>query len=130
LTPTLAGFQEYLPEVRTKPDGPRKKWIVDGIESLPYLAATAVEAGVTVLAGTDSRPHGRILHEIRALAAAGLKPHDAIGAASWAARAYLGLPGLEPGAPADAVVYAEDPRTNLDQLAAPLAVILRGRRVR
>jgi len=130
LTPTLAGFQRHLPDIRTKPEGPRKTWIVDGIEALPYLAAAAVEAGVTVLAGTDSRPHGRILDEIRALAGAGMKAHDALGAASWTARAYLGLPGLEDGAPADAVVYAEDPRADLDQLDTPVAVVLRGRRVR
>jgi imidazolonepropionase-like amidohydrolase len=35
--------------------------------------------------------------------------HQALGAASWTARSYLGLPGLVPGAPADAVVYDEDP---------------------
>jgi imidazolonepropionase-like amidohydrolase len=130
LTPTLAGFQRHLPDIRTKPEGPRKTWILDGIEALAYLAAAAVEAGVTVLAGTDSRPHGRILDEIRALAGAGMKAHDALGAASWTARAYLGLPGLEEGAPADAVVYAEDPRADLDQLETPVAVVLRGRRVR
>ena len=33
-------------------------------------------------------------------------------------------------APADAVVYAKDPRTDLDQLEHPLAVVLRGIRVR
>lgn len=130
LTPTLAGFQRHLPDIRTKPEGPRKTWILNGIEALPYLAATAVEAGVTVLAGTDSRPHGRILDEIRALADTGMKAHDALGAGSWTARAYLGLPGLEEGAPADAVVYAEDPRADLDQLETPVAVVLRGRRVR
>jgi imidazolonepropionase-like amidohydrolase len=92
--------------------------------------AAAAEAGVVVLAGTDSQPHGRVVDEVRALAAAGMRPHDALGAASWAAREYLGLPGLVPGAPADAVVYARDPRSDLDQLTAPLAVVLRGKRVR
>jgi hypothetical protein len=42
----------------------------------------------------------------------------------------MGLLGLEPGAPADAVVYAEDSRLDLNQLASPIAVILRGRCVR
>ena len=64
------------------------------------------------------------------MAAAGVPPHDALGAASWAARAYLGLPGLVPGAPADAVVYADDPRTDLAALDHPTAVILRGAVVR
>jgi len=64
---------------------------------------------------------------IRPLAAAGVRPHDALAARSWAARAYLGLPGLVPGAPADAVIYDADPRADLDQLDHPRAVILRGR---
>jgi imidazolonepropionase-like amidohydrolase len=34
----------------------------------------------------------------------------AIGAASWTARRYLGLPSLTTGAPADLVVYDADPR--------------------
>jgi imidazolonepropionase-like amidohydrolase len=82
--------------------------------------------GVTILAGTDSRPCGRVVDEIRALAAAGVLPHDAIGAASWAARSYLGLPGLTEGAPADAVIYDADPRLDISQLATPRAVVLRG----
>lgn len=52
--------------------------------------------------------------------------HDALAAGSWAARAYLGLPGLAEGAPADAVVYDSDPRADLGQLDHPRAVILRG----
>ncbi|MHC5909224.1 amidohydrolase family protein, partial [Streptomyces sp. S6] len=51
-------------------------------------------------------------------------------AASWTARTWLGLPGLVPGAPADAVLYDRDPRTDLGVLDRPTAVILRGRRVR
>jgi imidazolonepropionase-like amidohydrolase len=130
LTPTLSTLASALDSARDRPDSPRKRWLVGGVEVHPQLVAAATEAGVTVLAGTDSRPHGRIIDEVRALAAAGMRPHQALGAASWTAREYLGLPGLEPGAPADAVVYAQDPRENLGQLAEPLAVILRGRRVR
>ena len=130
LTPTLATLQNSLEAVRKREDSPRKRWYVEGASAHAGLVAAAAEAGVLVLAGTDSVPHGRILDEVRALAAAGLRPHDAPAAASWSAREYLGLAGLVPGAPADAVVYEEDPRTDLDQLAAPAAVILRGRRVR
>jgi len=47
----------------------------------------------------------------------------------WGRRADLGdLPGLAEGAPADAVVYDADPRTDLGRLDHPRAVILRGRR--
>ncbi len=83
-----------------------------------------------MLAGTDSRPHGGIAGEVRALVAAGVSPHEALAAASWAARSYLGLPGLIDGAPADAVVFNVDPRADLSQLDSPRAVIVRGKRVR
>jgi imidazolonepropionase-like amidohydrolase len=126
LTPTLSVLLGELPYVRKKPDGPRKAWLVDGATRHGPLAAAAAEAGVTMLAGTDSRPHGRIADEIRALASAGVSPHDALGAASWGARAFLGLAGLVPGAPADVVVYDEDPRVDFDQLGVPRAVVLRG----
>ena len=127
LTPTLSVINAGMAKVVRQPDGPRKQWYLHGASVHGKLAAQAVEAGVTVLAGTDSRPHGRVTDEIRALVTAGLRPHDAIAAASWTARSYLGLAGLEPGAPADAVVYDSDPRADLGQLTAPSAVILRGK---
>ncbi|RSN09735.1 amidohydrolase [Streptomyces sp. WAC 05977] len=130
LTPTLSVFQAGVGRVRNREDTPRKRWFVSGVEAHPALVVAAAEAGVKILAGTDSRPHGRVGDEIRALAEAGLRTHDALAAGSWAAREYLGLPGLAPGAPADAVVYAEDPREDLGQLEHPVAVILRGVRVR
>ena len=126
LTPTLSVITASLAEVRGRPDGPRKDWYVNGASVHGQLAAAAAEAGVTILAGTDSRPHGRVTAEIRALAAAGISSHEALAAGSWRARAYLGTLGLVPGAPADAVVYDTDPRTDLAQLDTPRAVILGG----
>jgi imidazolonepropionase-like amidohydrolase len=124
--PTLSVITTSLDEVRARPDSARRRWYLDGASAHAGLAAAAAEAGVVVLAGTDSRPHGQIADEVRALAAAGVPPHDALGAASWTARSYLGLAGLTPGEPADVVVYDEDPRTNLAQLDAPRAIVLRG----
>jgi imidazolonepropionase-like amidohydrolase len=129
LTPTLTVITEDLPSIRKRPDSPRKDWYLGGASVHGQLAAAAAEAGVTLLAGTDSRPHGRVADEIRSLAAAGVPPEQALAAGSWTARGFLGLPGLEPGAPADAVVYATDPRADLSQLDHPQAVILRGRLV-
>ena len=119
LTPTLTVITGSLERAMSRPDGPRKDWYVGGASVHGQLCAAAAEAGVTVLAGTDSRPHGRVADEIRALAAAGVPAHDALAAGSWGARAYLGLPGLVPGAPADAVVYDTDPRDDLGQLDHP-----------
>ena len=93
----------------------------------------AHEAGVAVLAGTDAGgvlPHGLVAQEIQALHAAGLPAEVALAAGSWGARDYLGLPGLVEGAPADFVVYAEDPRRDLGTLATPSRIVLRGAVVR
>jgi hypothetical protein len=40
-----------------------------------------------------------IRHEVDLLVAAGLEPEVALGAASWTARSWLGLPGIEEAAP-------------------------------
>ncbi len=129
LTPTLSVITAALASARDRPDNARKRWYVAGASAHGPLTVAAVEAGVTVLAGTDSRPHGRIVDEIRAFVDAGVAPHDALAAASWDARSYLGFGGLVAGAPADAVVYDTDPRTDLAQLDAPRAVVARGRLV-
>jgi imidazolonepropionase-like amidohydrolase len=88
----------------------------------------AAEAGVPVYAGTDAGGgirHGRIADEVAALHAAGVP--DALGAASWRARAWLGRPAVEVGARADLVVYRDDPRINPAALRHPELVLLRGR---
>jgi imidazolonepropionase-like amidohydrolase len=123
LTPTLSVIETALADVGDRDD----RGLAAAVQKHRQLVVQAADAGVTLLAGTDSRPHGQITDEIGALVAAGLRPVDALAAASWAARAYLRWAGLEPGAPADAVVYDEDPRADLSQLGNPAAVVLRGR---
>ena len=53
-----------------------------------------------------------------------------VAAGSWAARAWLGFPGLVDGGLGDLVVYAEDPRADLRVLRDPARIVLRGRVVR
>ncbi|SDF36760.1 amidohydrolase family protein [Pseudonocardia oroxyli] len=87
----------------------------------------AMDAGVPVFAGTDAGggiAHGRIADEVLALRAAGHP--DPVGAASWTAREWLGRPLLEPGAPADLVVYRSDPRVDPEVLREPVLVLLGG----
>ena len=94
---------------------------------------SAWEAGLPVYTGTDaggSLPHGLIRDEIRALIGAGIPQPDVIAQASWRGRAWLGLPGLDEGAPADLVVYENDPRHDLATIMAPVRMILRGAVVR
>jgi imidazolonepropionase-like amidohydrolase len=90
----------------------------------------AREAGIAIYAGTDAGSavaHGRIAEEVEALKGIGMSPTDALGAASWTAREWLGRPGLEHGASADLVCYADDPRSGVDALSNPARIILRGR---
>ena len=92
--------------------------------------AAAHEAGVPIFAGTDAGSmvaHGRIGDEVDALKGIGMTPTEALGAASWTARDWLGRPSLEHGASADLVCYAEDPRTGAAVINHPDLVVLRGR---
>jgi imidazolonepropionase-like amidohydrolase len=90
---------------------------------------SAHEAGVPIYTGTDaggSLPHGLIRDEIRALIGAGIPQAEVIAQASWRGREWLGLPGLDEGAPADLVVYDTDPRVDLAAILAPRRMVLRG----
>lgn len=93
----------------------------------------AWETGVPVYAGTDaggSIAHGLVADEVAELVTAGLPPLAALDAACWAARSWLGRPGLVDGQPADLVVYDADPRRDPAVLAHPRLVVLRGRVVK
>lgn len=91
---------------------------------------SAWEAGIPIYTGTDaggSQPHGLVREEIRALVGAGIPIADVIAGASWKAREWLGWPGLEEGAPADFIVFDDDPRANLEKMYRPRLTVLRGR---
>ncbi|MCW4353952.1 amidohydrolase family protein [Hoyosella sp. YIM 151337] len=92
---------------------------------------SAIEAGVPVYTGTDAGgmiKHGRVVDEIVSLLRVGMTPADALGAGSWEAREWLGVPQrYAPGDRADFTVYSEDPRRNLDTLRAPARVVCDGR---
>lgn len=92
----------------------------------------AYDAGIPVYVGTDAGgtlPHGLVAAEVAELTKAGIPPVEALAATTWAAREWLGRPGLEEGATADLVVYEEDPRADVRVLAAPRRVVLNGRAV-
>jgi imidazolonepropionase-like amidohydrolase len=94
----------------------------------PRLAA-ARDAGVRIFAGTDAGgmiAHGRIGDEVEALKGIGMSPTEALGAACWDARRWLGRPGLDDGASADMLCYKDDPRQGPAVLQSPDVVILRG----
>ena len=90
----------------------------------------AYDAGVPLYAGSDGggvTRHGNLAGEVLALADLGLPAQQALGAASWRARAWLGWnPTLHEGAAADFVVYPRDPIADLGVLREPACVVLRG----
>ncbi|HET6625492.1 MAG TPA: amidohydrolase family protein [Nocardioidaceae bacterium] len=90
----------------------------------------AHEAGVAIYAGTDAGgvlPHGLIGDEVLELTTYGLSAEDALGAASWRAREWLGLDGtLAEGTPADFVVFDTDPLEDIGVLKDPKRIVLRG----
>jgi imidazolonepropionase-like amidohydrolase len=131
VVPTLINI-DYFPEFAEQAGS---KFPVYGAHMLalhktsrPRIHA-AWEAGVQIYVGTDaggSLLHGLVREEIRALVGAGIPLADVIAQASWRARAWLGLPGLEEQAPADMVVFEEDPRINLSTIDSPVRTILHG----
>jgi len=97
------------------------------------VVRAAYDAGVPIYAGTDAGSeiaHGRIADEVSALHVAGMSPSDALAAASWRAREWLGVSdGLGDGSEANFVVYPADPTKDLSVLQHPSHVVLKGRLV-
>ena len=114
-----------VPDAGTHPVTPqiRADWI-----------STFHEAGVPVIAGTDSgingHPHrGAAISGIRGLVAAGMTNSDALAAASGkgmvaAGRSTAGY--LRPGFKAELIVLNDDPRRNLETVSAPEGVMVGG----
>jgi imidazolonepropionase-like amidohydrolase len=87
------------------------------------------EAGIPLLVGTDAGGtvgHGSFARECAEMVAAGVPTPDVVAAATWVARRFLGAPGIEEGASADVVAFADDPRADIRALASPDAIVLRG----
>jgi imidazolonepropionase-like amidohydrolase len=130
LVPTLINIENF-PGIA---DGAGKyptyaKHMRDLHASCHRRVGAAHEAGVPIYAGTDAGgmiAHGRVADEVTALQRVGMSAHQALGAASWDARKWLGRNGIEDGAPADVICFRDDPRTP-GVLSDPDLVILNGR---
>jgi imidazolonepropionase-like amidohydrolase len=124
LVPTMGAVAEPPPPGADDSTRARSS---DRASRQPSMVRMAWEAGVLVLAGTDvALPHGMIRKEVRLLADAGLPSEVALGAASWKARSFLRLPGIEEGAPADVVAFDRNPLEDLSALARPILIALGG----
>ncbi|HEV3355156.1 MAG TPA: amidohydrolase family protein [Pseudonocardiaceae bacterium] len=128
LVPTLTAAAGATDRMRVMERSEFVNWMLAGWEKVLPITRSAHEAGVIVLAGTDSVPFGKITTEIDWLRKAGLPTEVAVGAASWTARDWLGLTGrIADGALADLVIYDEDPLADPGVLAHPKRIILKGR---
>jgi imidazolonepropionase-like amidohydrolase len=132
IVPTLvniATFPEIAASAREKFPGYSERMLALHARRYETVAA-AHDAGIPIYVGTDaggSLRHGLVAQEALELTRAGLTEEQALYAAAWGARAWLGRPGLEEGADADLVVYGIDPRSEIRALAAPEHIVLRGR---
>jgi imidazolonepropionase-like amidohydrolase len=100
-------------------------------DRFPQVVRSAFEAGVPIYVGSDAGggiDHGLAAREMLLLhTSAGLPAEAVLRAGSWAAREWLGFPGLVEGGLADLVVYERDPRADLTALLEPAVIVLRGR---
>ncbi len=103
-------------------------------DRFPAVVTAAYEAGVPIYVGTDAGggiAHGQVAAEmLRLRDQAGMSTMDVLAAGSWAARSWLGFPGLAEGGLADVVVYDSDPRKDLAAIREPRLIVLRGQVVR
>lgn len=123
-TPTLATVEAFLRkfEEAGAPAAVRQEWDERMSECLPL----AVSMGVPVLVGSDELAHGCSDGEMESMTRHGLSRAQVVAAATIVARRVLGLPGIEEGAPADMVLWDEDPRSDLGALRRPRVVIADG----
>jgi imidazolonepropionase-like amidohydrolase len=130
VVPTLVNivnFEKYADQATRYPV------YADRMRRLKRSSATRIrnahDAGVPIYVGTDAGgqlPHGLVVDEMLALHEIGLTNLEVLGAGSWKAREWLGLPGIVEGAPADFVVYDADPRIDLAALREPRHIVVRG----
>jgi len=93
------------------------------------------EAGVALHTGTDTLiafvvPGAALHRELRLWVDAGFTPEQALRASTRDSAAALGVPGLgelRPGAPAELLIFREDPTRSLDALDSLAGVVRDGR---
>jgi len=120
-TPTLGAIPEIAtPDLLLDPEQRRRRG--RRTERLRHLLPLALDAGVTVLTGSDVV--GSVWREVALLAELGLNPEQALAAASTRAQQYFGC--ADDGS---LVTYATDPRDDPSALTHPAAVVIRSVRI-
>ena len=84
---------------------------------------------VQLLPGSDAggyQPHGSVVAELQRWVQWGMLPAQALAAATWKARDFLGLHSLSEGAPADFLVFDSDPQADSKVWKRPIQVVANG----
>jgi len=129
LCPTLAAAEavaRYAGWDGKSPDPP-------GITNSKAMFARALASGVTIACGSDVGvfPHGDSARELELMVAYGMKPTDALRAATSTAAATLGrekeLGRIAEGLAADLVAVRGDPLADVSNLRKPVLVVKGGK---
>lgn len=127
--PTVLRVEETVAQLGSESSGGRL--LAAGLENIRVLLGPAVDAGVKVLAGTDlvGSP-ANIASEAIRLGDLGLTNRQVIDAVSVAGLDATGRDSqFGTGAPANAVLFGDDPDLNLEVLGYPQQTIRLGRLV-
>jgi imidazolonepropionase-like amidohydrolase len=120
LVPTLRAIDVAVPGSAMEPDVVQA--VEDSRERYESSIRLAIAAGVPIAAGTDGgtplNEHGRLVDELEHYVELGMRPLDALRAATSRAGRLVGarLGAIEPGAPADMIVVEADPREDVGAL--------------
>jgi imidazolonepropionase-like amidohydrolase len=115
----LEGVREAIPKGRLDPRVVRKAQ--RALDSIDYTVKRAIAMGVRIAFGTDAGvyPHGRNAGEFRLLVEHGMKPVEALKAATSYDAELLGITDrlgtLAPGKIADVIAVPGDPLANIRQ---------------
>ncbi len=125
--PTLIGYETSIDRAAPAVAAMRRV----AYEQMKRIAARAARAGVKVVTGTDVLDrHGEMLWlELERLVEIGMTPQQVLLAATATSAAAAGRPELgavQPGAPASFVLLDADPLSDIKNVRALSAVILRG----
>lgn len=109
--------------------------LADQVEKMKTLAKMLHEAGAQLYAGSDTlqpfvAPGDALQRELKLLVEAGISAEDVWQIATADSGKALGqekLGVIEAGAPADLLIFSEDPTADIDALDSLQAVVARGR---
>ncbi|MDX1469728.1 MAG: amidohydrolase family protein, partial [Acidimicrobiia bacterium] len=124
--PTISQVEATAAELRPGSSG--QALLEEGVANACRLVPLAVEAGVTVLAGSDlAVSSAEVVEEVLRIARCGVDAASALSIAAGGGHDAVGRSSrFELGFPADAVFFPENPRDDLEVLRSPAHVIRGG----